>query len=391
MNWYRISDMRPPLRVHVPVQIMGREFIACIKRVEGRDYWLEYQSRQDDYSRLPKPIEDALSGGDGLWRPQNAATWQLPLPEPVTQIEAGRMTTTRQNFDAAEAAAEMEADRDAARAIKDDEPKARKRHLWWLAEGLAIKYDPPGSITRKDCEARLMRAVAADNLFAQLVGKGLHEAPLYQMLAADVGAAKAEEVCRALAESEAATPGEFNPRFEPLPADIADQMTAMEWFRALPGRKQVVLHLASRTVGYSWIEIGEKLAPKSNNANHRKTVSGDGAKHLYKEAIDEACEIANGKRTRVVDRIEGNIEAVRVGNRFRALDASSKTLPPESARVRPQSSNAGVLGSVAASRVDVIAELTAKLEAQWVAKEAKIEAEMREVERRRRLREERRV
>ena len=111
--WYRSSAQLPPLTVRVRVVWDGRQFIAARAKhpTTGDDAWAEFRPGSD----RPKPVR--LEGSPDLWQPLHPDAWRLPLPEPVTLAEAGRMSTERTRFalveeaEASELAQEMERDR----------------------------------------------------------------------------------------------------------------------------------------------------------------------------------------------------------------------------------------------------------------------------------------
>jgi hypothetical protein len=64
------------------------------------------------------------------------------------------------NFDAATAAAEMEADRQRARDQRDPRDRSDEDGLPWWWSPAEIVYQPSGHVTRRMAEGRVMRAVA---------------------------------------------------------------------------------------------------------------------------------------------------------------------------------------------------------------------------------------
>ncbi len=221
----------PPPRVRVVVCWNGRTFQAarvihpCERRwcwvrrhADGREQYLPPRLRKGIRAAgkakapAPRPAAEWLPNPE-WWQPIDPAKWQAPLPNPLpppllVQPDTQRMVNIRARRRPAETAKD--------RAVEDGAP------WWWDAS--AIVYEPPGAVTPRMAEGRLMRALAAPGAV------GAEAAPRRQRDYALASIADA----RAEAEREAALSG-LPPRdeLEPGPADLADWLTAMAWFAAL--------------------------------------------------------------------------------------------------------------------------------------------------------------
>lgn len=315
--FYRIADMPPPFTVRVVLHCLGREFLGVrVKGSDGRIGWAEWRGGK------AFPVDAVLARAlpdIGLWRPQYPDKWVLPLPEPVTPSATGRMASDRLSFaaveealgDSADLAREMEADRAHANALHESasrlpsgEPAGTrgKRSLWWLNPA-AITYSAPGSISQREAEGRLMRALCPEEFGATAAGQGLGLRLQVLMDDADI---------RALAEHEAKYPPSLTEPFKPLPADIKDSLLALNWFldfcaahcaapsgsrfvgasgadphpRRAAGDGATILIHASRDLGLSFAAIGRLWSPK---------ITGQRVGQIYAKAIAEITDIANGK------------------------------------------------------------------------------------------------
>jgi hypothetical protein len=243
------------------------------------------------------------------WGPEPAAwqpigKWPDPLPDPLPagevrdEIRMGSIGKIR--FDATQAAAEMEADREDAR--RNREPREAVNLAWWR-DASRIRYQPPGEITREMAEGRIMRAVSWCGH-----GQGLTVgSQVTSQVLAKLGAMTLSE---ALAAQENLVDKVV--RLDPLRQDHDDWLTAMGWFSRLgdlctPGtqkawslnRPQSILLWRSYAVPLSFADIGRQI-----NTNRQR------AHQLYEQTIDRIVKIANWPAG-----IEPAILAVRERNR----------------------------------------------------------------------------
>lgn len=307
-QWYRLADMAPPYNVHVNLQFDGRQFKAVRGVHKGRDVWAEVM-RGGALRSVALPVGAAV-----VWQPLHPEKWRLPLPEPIIGSTVTGMTRTTQSFGAVEAALaaeEMEADREALRAggeIETDDPMRR----WWT-DLSNIRYEPKGAVTRRMAEGRVMRALAD-------CGAG-HGLSLSNMTPSDVLASLSEAAMRALAGADGT---HWLVRFKPLSSDTSDFLEAMGWWTALNppelwaakrrpwsySRAQRALFWRAIDQPLTWSEIG-----------YRFRLSGRRAQQIYEEAVDKCHRVANGlspvPRRNPVDHIAALRERNREARRAR--------------------------------------------------------------------------
>lgn len=280
--WYRLADMAPPYNVHVHVQFEGRQIKAVRGVHKGRDVWAEVM-RGGGLRTVVLPVAASV-----VWQPLSPEKWRLPLPEPIVGSIVTGMTRTTQSFtavDAALAAEEMEADRDAIRAggeIETDDPMRR----WW-ADLSAIRYEPKGEVSRRMVEGRVMRALA---------DCGAGQAPVAGGVAAtDALAALSDAARRALAADDGS---HWLVRFKPLVSDNSDFLEAMRWWTALnppelwaAKRKPWTFSRAQRAL--FWRAIDEPLT--WSEIGFRFKLSARRAQQVYETALDKCHRVANGR------------------------------------------------------------------------------------------------
>lgn len=204
------------------------------------------------------------------WRPFDPATFAWPggrKPKPLVRQLEPRMWSSRQSFnavdeaEAADLAREMEADREAARAAAESDelpPERRRRVLWWLNPS-EISYSVRGAISLRECEGRVMRALAADD--ARLTaGLGVH------------GGARSGEL----------------PLFQQTQKDRGDELQALAWVGGAQTEHREVMKLAANLNAYSLRDMGELMRPKRSATYVRQVLAG---------ALVEVHAIANGATT----------------------------------------------------------------------------------------------
>lgn len=242
-NWYAISAMR---RLNIKVRVRWgwvEPFEAVLMDTptgprwatfsEGEVVWLP--PRQQKVWKDNPAGEVAEVGDDWLarrgWGPEPAAwqpigdRWPDPLPEPLPAIDPGnrkapRFSAETAEFDAALAAAEMEADRESARRRRG--PEKAERGLPWWRDPTRIKYQPRGEVSQEMAVARVLRALSWCG-FGMTDGQGGMQ-----------GSRFLAEMCsmtlsEALAASEADALG-LADRFQPVKADHEDFLEALSWF-----------------------------------------------------------------------------------------------------------------------------------------------------------------
>lgn len=259
----------PPRHVACIVGWNGRQFraVRVLDPKSRRVLWATYV---DGEARYLPPRRGADRWGDhpDWWRPEHTATYPGVLPAPIEDLARPRLVS--------EPRAEVADD------VGSDDAK---RGAWWLDPG-AIAYSPPGEISRHEAEGRIMRAVSISG-----AGRGLG---LRGGEAGAILAAIAEAADLALGDGDALAA--IVPRFEAMPADLDDWLTAMAWFSALDpprlrhkrrdpwslNRRQRMLVWRSGVQPVSFAEIG-----------HQISRSASAARQTYVDAIDRVHGIAN--------------------------------------------------------------------------------------------------
>ncbi len=286
---YRTADLPPPYNVRVWLAWPG--WLGEGARVKGSagagskgERWVTWQERRVAVLP-PASVRDArghVRAGyerPDLWAPLHPEQWRLALPEPVTTHWQGRMWSSRQSYAAVAAAEEAEAERSG----EVSEPAAGRRQ-WWR-DATLISYSAPGSITRREAEGRVMRALASDPFARWGNGTGLHRADLHFMALSD-------DDKRAEADRAAAQVADIVEPFRALPQDHRDYDTAMGWFAATCRYRTIiraavtdhqVLLLAVDDRALSWREMADTLR-----------VSRQAALQQYHAGLDDIWLIANG-------------------------------------------------------------------------------------------------
>lgn len=232
--WYPISALRRERR-RVWLSWRGRVFPGWWgrARTNGRArYWAVLPSGESEPLRNPEPDS---------FKPFAGEAWPDPLPEPLTPAHSMPVKSP--------AAAEP----DAPDPIDD---------LEWPRP-----YAQPGSITRREAEIRVLRALRVQSVNAEVGVSGACGPRAYGDSALAAWAADTAE-----------------PHWEPTRRDIADELVAMAWFCQLwSWKSQDALRCRAAVPRYSWRQIGQRLK-----------VSRERARQVYAEALDEVWAIANG-------------------------------------------------------------------------------------------------
>lgn len=315
--WYSLADI-PKTTVHANVWWMAHGTPRCIDGVariyeRRQNVWRWYRIADDGaIEMLPK------SGGQWgdepvCWQPANPRfTWPggiepAPLaPHMVPRIESvsNWKLTAILDADVADLAREMEQDREAARAQgrrpDQDDRDARPTSRWWL-DLSNIRYEPPGQITKKMCEGRLLRALANAGPMRDRL-RGMTVASLLAQLVDERSANESNSDRLA---------SDYFIRFQPLRSDESDFLIAMAWFTALktpemaarqtdpmaPTRRQSVVWMRAWDRPLSFWDIAQELS---------KGMSWQNAQRLYDDAITACHRVANGQSAYRVYRIIGD-------------------------------------------------------------------------------------
>ena len=338
-HWYALSDLpqvRAVVRVWWMVHGTPRQMDVARTWIATRKAWAWALYQDGDVVTIPPKGRDKARWAPEpvCWQPRDEAwVWPGKPPKPLLPHQVPRLEATRQSFDAAELAAEMERDREDAQARPDSTGTAALEFRWW-SDGNAIKYEPAGEIGRRMVEGRVLRALAWCG-----AGQGL------TLRTTTVGAILARMAEAASAEARAAEAERFAeaqeyPPFHPLPKDRDDFGVAMAWFTALNppenwrdlrrawslNRTQRVMLLRTTRVPLSWADIG---AAFGNLDRGDPGISGTRCQQLYASGVEACWRVANGgsafPHRRIVDQIEALQERNRAHRRNEATpcDVSS--------------------------------------------------------------------
>lgn len=330
-KFYAVSTMPPPWSVKVWVlwpykRGLCGPFLCMRHRDNGREGWVTFDkgARIDLPPKSKTPADPARPyiGYHNLeddrplyWAPQKPELWKMPLPavayvwrDPATV--ASNYSSQKQEFSAADLAAEMEADRDATNRetnVSRENRQGRVAEQWWR-DASKINFDQsPQELTKRDCEGRLMRAIALSGAREMASDLTMMTSDALSMIAEAAGDASKYPTCD-LAMRLMPDPREGGERF----------LEAMRWFASLGDRpwrpvindyrttwafseQQDILVKRALPIPYSYDEIGDPLG-----------VSGDTVKKRYAKAIDWAWQVGAGL---VSTWIDAEIAELRERNR----------------------------------------------------------------------------
>lgn len=227
-----------------------------------------------------------------LWQPQFPDKWRMPLPEPVPSVSP-RMWSSTTRFQivddavAAELAAEMERDRADARAGRrpdDDEDEGKFARQWWRDPD-TVKYEPPGCVTPRMAEGRMMRALAICEFQDGLT---LNTRTFSDILAEMAAKREVQEYATS----------DYVPRMQALQQDVGDFETAMAWFVAL--NPQPLPTHTSRSCWNEWSQEQDVLMSRAMNhpikfkrIARQWGVSKQAMIATYGRAVKAVCRVAN--------------------------------------------------------------------------------------------------
>lgn len=216
-EWYSPTDQPPPFGVIVWALYGGDQFKAV--RI------LRKKKRQPVWGRMRKRGVEFLRELPDCWRPLNAATWRMPLPDPVPP-----------------AFAEFEKPREMA----IDTP--REVRAWWR-DPAAMTYSPAGAITPRECEGRIMRALLTEMSIRMESPRG--------------GGSNSDWIARMIDKVERDNGKRetyWHSRFQPTSRDVSDYQRIMvdeKWLALLIKVERTVLVMRAVDPPYSWRQIGE--------------------------------------------------------------------------------------------------------------------------------------
>lgn len=292
-HWYSPEDL-PDGRLHVRVWWMAHGIPRKLDAArvwsasEGALQWYTIDVRSNIVMIPPRGLSgDAWGDEPECWQPLASAwTWPdghepYPLPAHAVPriIELGR-----QRYSEVEAAEAEQAGYADVPVDDDDMP-------WWR-DATQIRYERPGEVTMRMAEGRMMRALAHC---------GALNPRLYAATTGTLLAALADH-----ANVEARAAAAYLARFQPLPQDAGDFLTAMAWFAALNppvsrgprwrpwslNRRQRVMHYRSMDRLISYADIGHEIS-SADRKRMGNPVSWQFARQLYIEGIEAVHRIAN--------------------------------------------------------------------------------------------------
>lgn len=274
-SWYSPSDL-PPGRLRVRVRWAGYVVIAaCEVDKKGRRHWHELRGR--DLTPLHVQIEG--------WQPEDSAKWVWPngvQPLPLRIQVVPRSFAEEASFSATDAAAEMEGNREAARARRDE--VAEDPSLPWWRDVTRIEYQPMGAVTLDMGEARIMRHLILERgLPADMRRQKSNAAVL-----ADLKLSWADIL------NSQSRGDDWTPPLVPLEQDWRDFEVVMGWMSevAPSNREMLVLRARMLSPPATWRQIGDEIKRSPSLAQQ-----------IYAKAIGDLVEAANRPRHRAEARL----------------------------------------------------------------------------------------
>jgi Sigma-70, region 4 len=236
-----------------------------------------------DVTQIGDAYLDARGWGyePDCWRPREGETWPDPLPAPLhftpahingVSVSIDRMSQRLTAEAAADLAAEMQRERDFLSGRGDE--AVREALPWWRETG-AVSFEPFQTLTRREAEGRVMRALYF------LGGRGGDSLGVRTNAAVMADLAHAASLLTGYATSD------YVPHLTLTPADRAEGMLqAMRWVTELDlqgngSKRRYVLEMRSGNMPRTYREIGEQLS-----------VTAPRAKQLEQSALDRIHEIA---------------------------------------------------------------------------------------------------
>lgn len=315
---YPVTPGHPPLGVAVVVIWDGRAPFVAARAVHptskrrgwltndtsdskrGRPVFLPCRDAPRDPSRPYAGWHTLKGDAPDCWWPQHPDKWQAPLPEPLPQGLAsheGRMWSERTRFqavedaEAEELARDMEADRQAARARGED-PNAAElpEKQWWLDPHL-VTYSAAGSISEREAEGRLMRALNTERwVSVDRPGDGTFTPE--------------DAIAWRLGQPE------------PNGRDRDDMLTALGWLAALETdpRAEKLMRLRSSVPAMTWRRIGKGAGLSAAVARRNGDTLLAVTTRLHAWALGELTREANGEETPGGAKVRARLARLQAGN-----------------------------------------------------------------------------
>lgn len=245
VHWYP-PETPPDYNMKVRALADGREFdaVCVLHRLYRRPRWARLGRKR----RLE-------------WLRDAPEAWRADDPAYVPPVHKSPPAGSLERF--------------AAKPAATPSPEPEGRH-WWLDANM-VRTSPPGAVTPRECEGRLMRALwtARVERMPDPRGPGSNSDWIYKMVVKH----EIEEGIR-----ERAT--YWHDKFMPTPRDVSDCPVALEWLDPILHSKRDraydVVVLRSANPAYSWVQIGHELKMTSSRAAR-----------LYRHAIALATYRAN--------------------------------------------------------------------------------------------------
>lgn len=286
--WYAIEHLpRGKCRIRVRRDSWLVEAATEVDR-RGVRHWHEVVGRE----LRPLPWQPVA------WQPRSAAAWRWPNgaePPPALPVLVVPQMASIGGvaFDAATAAAEMEAEREVAGARRHDEP-ADDGGQWWR-DVARVDYQRMGSVTRDMGEARIMRALILERTIRMDMAR-------YKSNAAVLAALKLTLADVLADEPEA----DWVPPLVPQPEDWRDFDVVMGWLAEVGTTKRelTVMRARMHAPPLAYSQIADALGIKRQRA-----------RQIYVSAIDDLVEAANRPPRRAMARIAALKERNRAARR----------------------------------------------------------------------------
>ena len=276
-DWYRSSEMLPPVGVVVRVMWLNDEFDAVRmtrKRAGGRHTavsWATMDDRRVVY--LPADGLEHVWGHDPrLWRPIDPSAWTHQLPIPV-QADGSRP--------------------DAGVVLR-----FAPHHREWWRDAHMVSYSPCGAVTPREAEGRVMRALMVEqSMPAEKLGGGM--SVLARMITI-------------VEMAEGKRPSYWHDRMRPSARDLSDMTVVIPWLTALTDRPKLygLLRLRAVDPAYSWQAISEMDEYHCSRENVRA---------MYKAALTIVTRVANGQSTPQTVAAARQMASLKERNRCHAL------------------------------------------------------------------------
>lgn len=290
-TFYSVRPDMPRVGIRVVVIWGGRQLTAARVHRAGRTRWV-MENKEGGYTFLPpKGQEERWGPQPDAWRPEKAEAWKAPLPPPLISSPA-----------VAKIESEHGPTEDGATRLTD--------HQWWLTE--LVTYSPAGTVSIREAEGRVARAILTDGIASGLGGHGRLRV---------TSSALSNLIQKTQLSSD--THG-MRQLFKPSPRDLDDYDTAIAWFAALNppelwGQSRETWTLSESQCVLVWRVVMSALSWR--DIARQVGASRQGARLIYGEALTGVHRAANG---------QPGTKHVTVKERLATLSATSRRANVES-------------------------------------------------------------